>query len=191
MDITTTTSDFNIMTMFHFIESGAMEIPGFQRHYVWDIKRASRLIESLIIGLPVPQLFLCQEKRNKFLVIDGQQRLMSIYYFVKQRFPRPEKRVELRRIFNEEGKMPDSSLRDDEYFVDFGLSLNGHLSNSRYSSLADEYRMAFDMRPLRSIIIRSKDRGVILDIFERLNSGLSFDSSELKESLSNSLCSHL
>ena len=86
-DLSATPNDFNVSTLFNFVESGAIVIPGFQRHYVWDIKRASKLIESLILGLPVPQLFLYEEGRNRFLVIDGQQRLMSIYYFIKQRFP--------------------------------------------------------------------------------------------------------
>src|SRR3972149_3218475 len=109
-DLTATPNDFNIITIFNFIESGALKIPGFQRNYVWDIKRASKLIESLIIGLPVPQIFLYEEDKNRFLVIDGQQRLMSIYYFIKQRFPRKDKRPELRRIFEEHGKIPDDVL---------------------------------------------------------------------------------
>src|SRR5438552_6015150 len=95
-DITSAPNDFNIKTIFDFIESGAVKIPGFQRNYVWDVKRASKLIESIIIGLPIPQVFLYEEGRNSFLVIDGQQRLMSIYYFIKMRFPRKEKRSELR-----------------------------------------------------------------------------------------------
>ena len=76
-DITASPNDFNMSTMFSFIESGAVKIPGFQRNYVWDIKRASKLIESIIIGLPIPQIFLYEEARNKFLVIDGQQRLIG------------------------------------------------------------------------------------------------------------------
>ncbi|ELY9224166.1 DUF262 domain-containing protein, partial [Salmonella enterica] len=80
-DITSTPNDFNVMTLHSFIESGAVKIPGFQRNFVWDMARSSKLIESLILGLPVPQLFLYEQARNSFLVIDGQQRLMSIYYF--------------------------------------------------------------------------------------------------------------
>ena len=96
-DLTATPNDFNVMTINSFIESGAIQIPGFQRNYVWDIKKASKLIESLLLGLPVPQLFLYESARNKFLVIDGQQRMMSIYYFIKKRFPRKEKRAEIKR----------------------------------------------------------------------------------------------
>src|ERR671918_637764 len=95
-DLTSTPNDFNVGTIFNFIESGSVKIPAFQRNYVWDVSRASKLIESLLLGLPVPQVFLYEEARNKFLVIDGQQRLMSIYYFMKGRFPRRDKRVELR-----------------------------------------------------------------------------------------------
>ena len=99
-DVTAAPNDFNVMTLHSFVESGAVRIPGFQRNFVWDLGRASKLIESLILGLPVPQLFLYEQERNKFLVIDGQQRLMSIYYFIKKRFPRKEKRGELRSIFD-------------------------------------------------------------------------------------------
>ena len=84
-DISTSPNDFNVSTMYDFIKSGVLVIPGFQRNYVWDIKRASKLVESLILGLPVPQIFLYEAARNKFHVIDGQQRLMSLYYFVEQR----------------------------------------------------------------------------------------------------------
>ena len=122
-DLTSSPNDFNVSTIYNFIDSGAVKIPGFQRNYVWDIKRASKLIESLIIGLPVPQVFLYEEGRNAFLVIDGQQRLMTIYYFVRQRFPRREKRAEIRRIFNERGRVPDEVLHDDQLFENFNLRL--------------------------------------------------------------------
>ena len=61
-DITASPNDFNVITLFSFVESGAVKIPGFQRNYVWDRVRASKLIESLIMGIPVPQLFLYGQK---------------------------------------------------------------------------------------------------------------------------------
>lgn len=85
-DISVIPNDFNVMTINSLIESGIISMPAFQRNYVWDRKRASRFIESLILGLPVPQIFLYQMDRNKYSVIDGQQRLLTIYFFVKQRF---------------------------------------------------------------------------------------------------------
>ncbi len=62
-NITASPNDFNIKTIYSFIDAGVVKIPGFQRHYVWDIKRASKLIESIIIGLPIPQLFLYEEAK--------------------------------------------------------------------------------------------------------------------------------
>ncbi len=180
-EITTSPNDFNIKTMYDFIKSGAIKIPGFQRNYVWDIKRASKLIESIIIGLPIPQIFLYQESRNKFLVIDGQQRLMSIYYFMEQRFPKDDKRTILRQIFEENGKIPDNILHNDEFFTKFDLQLPANLPDQpnrfnkiNYSTL-DEYKTVFDLRTIRNIIIKQNspndDDSCIYEIFNRLNSG--------------------
>lgn len=180
-DITATPNDFNVMTLCSFIESGSVRIPGFQRNFVWDMARASRLIESLILGLPVPQLFLYEQERNRFLVIDGQQRLMSIYYFMKKRFPRNEKRSEIRRIFDHEGTVPDEVLYDDHYFQTFNLRLSEHLPGREnrfrgmnYSTLG-EYKSQLDLRPIRNIVIRqnspSDDDSSMFEVFNRLNSG--------------------
>ncbi|MER8386619.1 DUF262 domain-containing protein [Mesorhizobium sp. M1428] len=180
-DITATPNDFNVLTLYSFIEAGAVRIPGFQRNYVWDRTRASKLIESLIIGIPVPQLFLYEQSRNKFLVIDGQQRLMSIYYFMKRRFPRTDKRIELRAIFDLHGRIPDEILHDDAYFEDFKLKLTGRLPNEsnkfhglNYSTLG-EYKTQLDLRPIRNIVVRQNspedDDSAIYEVFNRLNTG--------------------
>src|SRR5438034_7027552 len=66
-DLVASPNDFNVKTIFDFISQGVVKIPGFQRNYVWDIKRASMLIESLMMGLPIPQIFLYEEARNSFL----------------------------------------------------------------------------------------------------------------------------
>jgi hypothetical protein len=199
-DITASPNDFNTSTMFSFIESGAVKIPGFQRNYVWDIKRASKLIESIIIGLPIPQIFLYEEARNKFLVIDGQQRLMSIYYFIKQRFPRKEKRFELRRIFDEKGAIPEDVLQDDAYFMKFNLQLTERLPNrpNRLSKLnygtLGELKTTFDLRTVRNIIIKQNvpdadedGSSSIYEIFNRLNTGgINLKPQEIRTSLYHS-----
>jgi len=196
-DLTSTPNDFNILTIHNFIESGAVKIPGFQRHYVWDIGRASKLVESLILGLPVPQIFLYEESRNSFLVIDGQQRLMSIYYFIKQRFPRKERRVKLAAIFAEHGKMPDEVLHDDQYFMSFKLRLSEKLPGRpnkfkglNYSTLG-EYKSQFDLRPIRNVIVKQNspenDDSSIYEIFNRLNSGgINLTPQEIRGSLYHS-----
>lgn len=174
-------NDFNTKTIVDFIESEVFDIPGFQRNYVWDIKHASRLIESAIIGLPIPQIFLYERDRNKFLVIDGQQRLMSIYYFVKGRFPRRNKLDELRSLYDSQGGVHAMPLSDDKYFVDFSLNLPeitpgkpNRLHQLRYRDLDDDLRSTFDMRTIRNVVVRQiqpEGHDSIHEMFSRLNSG--------------------
>jgi uncharacterized protein with ParB-like and HNH nuclease domain len=196
-DITATPNDFNVSTLFNFVESGAVRIPGFQRNFVWDRARSSKLIESLILGLPVPQLFLYEQSRNRFLVIDGQQRLMSIYYFIKKRFPRKEKRSELRTIFDENGTIPDDVLHDDAYFETFSLRLPERLPNHKnkfkglnYSTLGD-YKTQLDLRPIRNVVVKqnapSEDDSSMYEVFNRLNTGgVNLDPQEIRTSMYHS-----
>ncbi|MEU0499297.1 DUF262 domain-containing protein [Mycobacterium sp. NPDC006124] len=196
-DLTTSPNDFNVLTIYNFINSGAVIIPGFQRNYVWDRKRASRLIESLIIGLPVPQVFLYEEDRNKFLVIDGQQRLMTVYYFMSGRFPRRDKRSELRRLFDEYGQIPDNVLHDDAYFEAFNLQLPesgqgipNKFNKLNYQTLGD-HKMQFEMRTIRNMIVKqlrpSGDTSSIYEMFNRLNTGgVNLTPQEIRSSLFHS-----
>lgn len=180
-DISVIPNDFNITTIFNLIDSGAVEMPVFQRNYIWDKKRASRFIESLILGLPVPQIFLYQKERNKFLVIDGQQRLLSIYYYIKQRFPLVEKRAELRKVFDLNNGIPDSILFSDMYFQDFKLQLSksenrekNPLDGLRYNTLG-LYKSNFEFMTIRCMAIRQnepkEDDSPVFEIFSRLNTG--------------------
>lgn len=197
-DISASPNDFNIKTLFDFIGSGIVKIPGFQRNYVWDIKRASKLIESIIIGIPIPQIFLYEEAKNKFIVIDGQQRYMTIYYFMKKRFPRNEKRLELRMIFDENKGIPDSILNNNDYFIDFNLKLptsqagqTNKFNGLNYFTLDDEDKVSFDLRTIRNIIIKQNapddERSVVFEIFNRLNSGgVNLKPQEIRTSLFHS-----
>ena len=197
-DITVSPNDFNINTIFDFIDSGVVNIPGFQRNYVWHITRASKLIESLLIRLPIPQIFLYEEKKNKFLVIDGQQRLMTIYYFKKRRFPKAEKRVELRKIFDEQGGIPDSIINNNDYFIDFNLKLpkikqgqDNQFNNKNFSTLDEDNKISFGYKTIRNIVIKQnapEDGGsAIFEIFNRLNSGgVNLTSQEIRTSLYHS-----
>ena len=180
-DLVSSPNDFNTKTLVDFIDSGVVTIPGFQRNYVWDVKRASRLIESIIVGLPIPQIFLYEQDRNKFLVIDGQQRLMSIYYFVKERFPRKEKLLEISAISEGKSRRDVDVLADDAYFTDFQLNLPENapgrphrFHRQRYSDLDEGDKIRFDLRTIRNVIVRQiRPQGdeAMYEIFNRLNSG--------------------
>jgi len=193
-DITSSPNDFNIKTYFDFIEAGMVIIPTFQRNYVWDIKRASKLIESLIIGLPIPQIFLFGEGKNKYLVIDGQQRLLSIYYFMKGRFPRQDKRAEIRKKLIEKGGIIDDEfLEDDNYYRTFKLSLGktNPLNGKTYNDLG-EYYNTFNFRTLRNISIQQNspdkdNNSSMYEIFNRLNiGGMNLTPQEIRSSVYHS-----
>ena len=180
-DVSVIPNDFNVMTINNLIEKSVIKMPVFQRNYVWDRKRASRFIESLIIGLPVPQIFLYLIAKNQYSVIDGQQRLMSIYFFIKQRFPKQGKRAAIRKIFDQYGKIPDDILNNDEFFQEFKLTFakqeNGKphpLNGKKYLTLESTQRDSFELMPIRCMSIRQNkpdDNGAMYEIFNRLNTG--------------------
>ncbi len=181
-EITAAPSDFNVMTLKDLVDRKWLRIPGFQRNYVWDLPRASKLIESLILGLPVPQIFLYERERNNNLLIDGQQRLMSIYYFLNERFPRADRREEIRRIYDEKNHIPEEVFQNKEYFRSFKLLLpegasgkkNG-LTGLTYSTMGEIYKSRLDLRPVRCFFIKqnalSDDDSAVYEIFNRLNTG--------------------
>lgn len=176
-DLITYPSDFTVSTIYEKLNNGSIAIPPFQRNYVWDIKQASKLIESLIIGLPVPQMFFFEEN-EKSLIIDGQQRLLTIFYFMHGRIPKQNKRASLRKTIIERGDLNEELLSDNEYFVDFKLKLsnNDELNGLSFEKL-DKYKEKFKSRPIRIIHIKQlapneQDReSSMFEIFDRLNTG--------------------
>lgn len=75
-------ADYPVETIVQRMARNDFFIPDFQRSYVWSQKQASRFIESLLYGLPVPGVFLYREPdTGKHLIIDGQQRLKTLQYF--------------------------------------------------------------------------------------------------------------
>lgn len=179
-------NDYNITTLISLIERGYMKIPSFQRNYVWKKDMASKFIESIIIGLPIPQLFLFEKERNNFLVIDGQQRLVTIYLFKKQRFPKNDVGRSIIRKYLSFGKqIPDNELASDN-FEEFKLKLpsttiqKNQLGELRYDTLSTikdyDFKGEFDFnRTIRTITIKQiapcEDDSSMFEIFSRLNSG--------------------
>src|SRR6266702_8126606 len=75
--IATYPTDFTLEILAQKLAKEEIEIPPFQRGFVWSKAQASLLIESFMMGLPVPQIFLYTDEDQKLLVVDGQQRLKS------------------------------------------------------------------------------------------------------------------
>ena len=156
-DITSYPSDYTLMGLVEMFKNEDIMIPDYQRGYVWNITQASLLIESFLIGLPVPPIFLYIDDENKNLVIDGQQRLLSIVYFFEGYF----------------GKETQTGKR--QIFKLSGLNPKNKFYNCTYNDLGDKDKRKLASSVLRAINIRqlspTKENTCVYHIFERLNTG--------------------
>ena len=157
-EVLTYPADYTLEGLFTKIEKGQIQIPNFQRNYVWSIAQASKLIESFLLGLPVPAIFLYTDKDEILNVIDGQQRLLSIYYFFKGYFGEEKKGRQL--TFKLFGLKEDNPFFEATYA---SLKQSNHLA---YNKLNDSVLRAFIVKQ-----IQPKDNTSIYHIFERLNTG--------------------
>jgi uncharacterized protein with ParB-like and HNH nuclease domain len=184
-DITASPRDLTPANIVDMIDSGIIEIPLFQRNFVWDIKKASKLVESLILGLPVPELFFYSEgdENATYKIIDGQQRLLSIYFFIKGRFPKnSDSRLAVRNIINKSSDL-GSLLADNNIFKDFVLQLNeeddgvkSRYHGSKFLTLDKDSQIKFRLRRyLRTVVVRQNkpddNSSSMFEIFNRLNTG--------------------
>jgi hypothetical protein len=88
-------ADYTVDLLVKRMRSGTYVIPPFQRSYVWSIRKASRFIESLLLGLPVPGIFLYKEILTpNYLIVDGHQRLKTLQYFLDGHFGERKFRLE-------------------------------------------------------------------------------------------------
>lgn len=197
-DITSSPRDLTPASIVDMVDSGIIEIPLFQRNYIWDIKKASKLIESLILGLPVPELFFYSEgdENSRYKIIDGQQRLLSIYFFIKGRFPRNQSsRILLGNEINSGVEM-ERFLSDNKLFSDFELQLNSEkdgiksrYDGLKYLNLDKETQIKLRLRRyLRTVVVRQNkpdnNSSSMFEIFNRLNTGgASLNNQEIRASL--------
>ena len=102
-------ADFTLEVLVKKWNDGDIKSPEEQRNYIWKIEKASKLIESFLLNLPVPPIFLYQARQdNSLLVVDGHQRLRSIAYFFSGRFQHSNGQLE---PFNLVGLHKKSPLR--------------------------------------------------------------------------------
>lgn len=81
--ITSYGADLSVFDLVRRIGQDLLIPPAFQRKFVWSQKQASRFIESILMGLPVPGIFLYGQKGRQQLIVDGQQRLMTLDRYLK------------------------------------------------------------------------------------------------------------
>jgi hypothetical protein len=148
--ITSYGADFSVELIVQRLGKEIIFLPPFQRRFVWTLTQASQFIESLLLGLPVPGVFLSKEdKTGRLLIIDGQQRLRSIEFFVSGLF---------------QGK-------------EFALvNVHERFLGRTYKSLETQDRNNLNDAVIHATIIRQDEpsddnQSSIYQIFRRLNSG--------------------
>ena len=85
-NLSTYGADYDVAGLVRRLDNESIYLPDFQRRYVWSKSKASKFIESLLLGLPIPNICLYKETSGKQLIIDGYQRLESIKRFYKGLF---------------------------------------------------------------------------------------------------------
>lgn len=90
-------ADLSFRELIDRYKDGELAKPELQRKYVWDKTEASRFIDSLLLGLPVPSIFLAKTQDEKLLIVDGYQRIMTVHDFVRGIFTMDEKIFKLTR----------------------------------------------------------------------------------------------
>jgi hypothetical protein len=162
--ITSYGADYPVDGLVKRLEQGDITIPsfslppdpdqatvGFQREFVWKKPQCDRFIESLLLGLPVPGIFLVKEQSGKHLVLDGQQRLTTLQRFYA------------------------GVLQSREFVLE---DVQPKWQGKTYKTLAPEDRRRLDDSIIHATIIRqddpSDDQSSVYLIFERLNSGGTF-----------------
>lgn len=132
------------------------ERPKFQRQYVWSDTLASRLVESILLNVPIPPCYLSENEENELDVIDGQQRIYSLFRYVENQF----------------------SLRELEALPEF----NG----LRFFELPNKEQRKIRTHTLRCIVVTNESHPEIkFDVFERLNtSTMPLNAQELRNCVS-------
>ncbi|WP_423737180.1 DUF262 domain-containing protein [Chitinophaga caseinilytica] len=168
-NIKTYSRDWTVETIYNQIVQGNIDLnPKFQRRNAWNDDKRSRLIESLILKLPVPEVVLAEshEEKNKFLVLDGKQRLLTIAGFIDH---------------NTYNYWDKPVLRDLKIRPDLNNMTIELLSQENFK---DTYR-AFQNSDIRcTVVFNQTSDDILYEIFYRLNSGaVPLSMQELRQSL--------
>ena len=147
--ITSYGADYPVDSLVDRLHERKIRVPSFQRGFVWNEKQASRFIESLLLGLPVPGIFLSKDSDSaNLLVIDGQQRLKSLQYFY------------------------DGIINDKIFKLS---DVQERFIGKTYKELDSDDRTRLDDSIIHATIVKqdepSEDNSSIYLVFERLNTG--------------------
>jgi hypothetical protein len=147
--------DLSISTLVDQWETRSIRLPEIQREYVWDNARASRLIESLILNIPIPVLYFSETTDAIWEVIDGHQRINTVVKYLSNQF----------RLGS--------------------LMVVGEHKGKRFHELPEKEQRYIKNRTMRAVVLSPDSHpNIKFEVFERLNTGsMSLNAQELRNSL--------
>lgn len=119
--ITTFGADYPVDGLINRFDRGDIYRPEFQRNFVWTLSQASKFIESILLGLPIPSVFLYKEEDSRqHLIVDGLQRLTTLHSYYKGIFPGTDRAFRLKNVKSrfENKTLEDLDVEDQRRFVD-------------------------------------------------------------------------
>ena len=170
-DAVVTATDWTVETLISQLKKGNIKLdPSFQRRDAWTAKRKSEFIESLFLGLPVPQVVLAERKDRKgsYIVLDGKQRLLTL-----RQFSATPQDPEFKQL-----RLSGLALRADLN----GLAMVDATDNADFE---DDLRF-FENQTIRTVVLRNwPSEDYLFLVFLRLNSGsLPLSPQELRQVVS-------
>ena len=151
-NITSWGADMSFRELISMYDDDELLKPELQRKYVWEKPEASRFIESILLGLPIPSIFLANTPDNNKLIIDGYQRIMTIYDYVKK------------GIFSKDGKAFKLTNTD---------KINHRWKGKSYNELSEFDQKKIRQTTIHAIIFEQKqpkdNDSSLFQIFERIN----------------------
>lgn len=153
--VVTQSYDLSVQTLTDQWNGNSLVLPDIQREYVWDNPRASKLVESLLLNIPIPVLYFAETDDAKWEIFDGHQRIRSVV-----------------RYLNNEFRLS-------------GLSVLSDLNRLPFHRLPDREQRFLKTRMMRAVVISTDSHpSMKFEIFERLNTGaIILNAQELRNSL--------
>ncbi len=152
--------DKSTSDLFRMIVEGELNLqPDYQRKFVWDKKTMSKFIESLLLSIPIPTIFLAENNDDTFEVIDGQQRLTTVFTFMKS------------KLIANEIKTLSENLREMDVLTLSGLETLKQFNKKSYYDLGEMQRKFNNVSLPVVIIKKDSTEDIKYDIFSRINSG--------------------
>lgn len=147
--------DLSVQTLLEQWNGNSLLLPEIQREYVWDDAQASRLIESLMLNIPIPVVYFAETYDAKWEIIDGHQRVRSIARFLS-----------------------------NEYALT-SLPVLSHFNRMRFHQLPEREKRFLQRRTLRAVVLTTESHpNMKFEVFERLNtSAVVLNAQEIRNSL--------